>query len=211
MRCNGASASRRPQKTQNPFPAKGYLLSIWTARLKASRKSGSAASTRFQLGIHRVAQRIVEIFTRSAPDAAHKGADRQLFPVAIISQPVNLGVSPVESHCVLSLAHVGAQEGIEDAPVELDAMSSQSEKNALHDIHSHLVEPLLGVAWRKFLVLVVVAFRDIHLANALGRGYTEDLGEDADLNTRIRRECTPTDHVWTGSFPRSAGNRKVSM
>ena len=30
---------------------KGHLLSSWTARLKASRKSGNAASTRFQLGI----------------------------------------------------------------------------------------------------------------------------------------------------------------
>ena len=37
------------------------------------------------VGNHRVAQRIVEIFTRGAPDAAHKGADRQFFPVAIVS------------------------------------------------------------------------------------------------------------------------------
>jgi hypothetical protein len=172
------------RKTQGPVRDESLVVDLDGAA-KGIQKIRKRGLHPVPVGNHRVSERIIKILTCCAADTAHKRADRQFFPVAIVVQPINLSVGTVEAHGVLRLSHVCAEQRVENPTIQLYANSSQSEKEAFHDIHSHLVETLRGVARREFLVLVVVAFRDIHLANAFRRGYAEDLREYAYLNTPV--------------------------
>ncbi len=79
------SHGRHPQENARVRSGTGLLVVDLDGAAKGIQKIRKRGLHPVPVGNHRVAQRIIEIFTRCAPDAAHKGADRQLFPVAIVS------------------------------------------------------------------------------------------------------------------------------
>ena len=134
--------------------------------LRAVKKSGSADSTRFQLGIIGLAQRIAEIFAGRRADAADECGHGHFLLVPVIFQAIDCGVRGVKAHRVLGLAHVGAEQGVKRSAIQLDALSGHGAEDGFGDVDRHFVQSLFRIARGKFLVLVIVIFRKVHLADA---------------------------------------------
>src|SRR6266567_7345334 len=134
--------------------------------------------------------------------ASGKSLDGQALQVPVEEEAVDRGIVLELLEHVLGGPHIRRHQRLAHPLGKDDPFGSQGPENRFADVDAHLVQPLRLVLGRERLVLVLVVFGNIDLADPAGRRIPVDLGEDPDLQPPVAgNPVYPGEPQVHGTFP----------